>query len=407
VHTLLSRVGYPHHNLPPVIHVAGTNGKGSVIAFLRAMLEAAGHRVHVFTSPHLVRFNERVRLAGELISEDDLLAVLEECETANAGDSITFFEITTVAAFLAFARTPADVLLLETGLGGRLDATNVIERPALNVITSISRDHEQYLGSDLAGIAREKAGIMRPDVPCLTASQERKVARVLVQAAKEAGTPLVEEGKAWNVQIRGERLSYRAGEVERDLPLPRLVGKHQARNAGLAVACLDHLPGFEVPDAAIALGLRSADWPARLQHLMGGRLVELLPPGWQLWLDGGHNAAAAKIIATQARQWRDMPLHLVFGMFNTKDPAAFLKPLAGRLGALRTVTIPGEPSALPGEQLAHIARGLLFEAEPAGTVAAALEDIAAATDGPARVLIGGSLYLAGDVLRRNEEGLPT
>ncbi|MCP5367457.1 MAG: bifunctional folylpolyglutamate synthase/dihydrofolate synthase [Hyphomicrobiales bacterium] len=406
VHRLLARVGNPHDNLPPVVHVAGTNGKGSVIAFMRAALEAAGYRVHVFTSPHLVRFNERIRLAGDLIAEDALLAVLEECEAANGDEPITFFEITTVAAFLAFTRTPADVLLLETGLGGRLDATNVVDRPALTAITSISLDHEQYLGSDLAGIAREKAGIMRAGVPCLAASQERKVDRALKAAADKAGAPLVREGADWHVQVHGDHLSFRAGGATRDLPLPRLVGKHQARNAGLAVACLDRLTGFTVPDGALGLGLRTADWPARLQRLDAGALAARLPAGWQLWLDGGHNGAAAKVIANQARHWRDMPLHMVFGLLNTKDPAAFLKPLAGRVGALRTVTIPGEPAARPAEDLARVAAGLLFDAAPAAGVEAALDQIAAAAPGPARVLICGSLYLAGSVLALNGAGAP-
>ncbi len=398
IETLLGRLGHPQRRLPAVVHVAGTNGKGSVIAFLRAFLEAAGHRVHVYTSPHLVRFNERIRLAGELISDIELITMLEECETANGGDPITFFEITTAAAFLAFSRHPADLLLLETGLGGRLDATSVVERPALTVLTPISVDHQRYLGDGLEKIAGEKAGILKAGVACVVASQQRKVEKVIARRAAEQGAPLIREGKDWFV--RGGVVLSSGGKTRR-LPPPALAGAHQVHNAGLAVACLDQLGDFAVADAAIALGMKAVQWPARLQRLAGGPLVDILPDGWELWLDGGHNAAAARALARQARRWRERPLHLIFGMLRTKDPLAFLQPLAGKVNALRAVAIPGEESSLSAEETAAAAARLGIDAAAAVEIDAALQSLVDHFPGPARVLICGSLYLAGEVLREN------
>jgi dihydrofolate synthase/folylpolyglutamate synthase len=402
IETLLARLGNPEQNLPPVVHVAGTNGKGSVIAFLRAMVEAAGYRAHVYTSPHLVRFNERIRLAGKLISDDHLAAALEECEALNAGDAITFFEITTAAAYLAFSRTPADVLLLETGLGGRLDATNVIARPLLTVLTPVSLDHKEFLGDTLEKVLAEKAGILKPGVPCVFASQERKAPRLLAKKADELNVPLIAEGKDWHVRKQGgEGFIFKDGSGERTFPLPRLVGAHQVRNAGLAIACLRCMTDFDVPDAAIALGLNSVDWPGRLQLLGKGPLVDGLPEGWEVWLDGGHNAASAKTIAAQFRHWREKPLHLIFGMINSKDPVKFLQPLEGKVKSIRTLAIPGQENALSAQALADAARGLRLEAEPSVSVEAALGAITAPQNAPGRVLITGSLYLAGHVLAAN------
>jgi len=410
--SLLGRLGNPHLHLPPVVHVAGTNGKGSTIAFLRAMLEASGYRAHVYTSPHLVHFNERIRVAGQLIRDDALSALLEECETANVGDDITFFEITTAAAFLAFSRTPADIVLLETGLGGRLDATNVIDKPALTVISPVSIDHQQFLGDTLEEIAGEKAGILKSGVPCILAKQERKADKAIAARAKEVSAPLLREGKDWFVRMAGEDMVFECsfdganGSAKtRRLPLPSLSGIHQQRNAALALAALEMLPGIEVPDSAAALGLKSADWPARMQHLKHGPLIDLLPEGWELWLDGGHNAAAAKTIAKQTRQWRDKPLHLVFGMLNSKDPQDYLKALEARIGLFRGVAIPGEDNSLSAQQVCKAAITWRMDAAPSTDVAEAVTDIVAGSEKsggpPARILIAGSLYLAGTVLQAN------
>ena len=401
VETLLGDLGRPHDNLPPVVHVAGTNGKGSVIAFLRAILEAAGYRVHAFTSPHLVRFNERIRVAGTEIGDEALSVLLEECERVNAGRPITFFEITTAAAMLAFARTPADITLLETGLGGRLDATNTVKNPLLTAITPVSMDHQNFLGNTIEEIAGEKAGIMKPGIPCLVAAQTRKGARILTAKADATGTPLVLEGKDWFVLSRGQKFSYRSGETIRDLPIPSLTGKHQLRNAGHAIAVADRLQGFEISDAAIAEGLGAARWPARLQRLHRGPLAELLPEGWELWLDGGHNPAAGKVLADHTRNWRDRPLHLVFGMMTGKDPIGFLKPLESVAASLRGIPIPNENGSLPGEKAALAAEYLGIEAETAESVQAAIRSVTEKCEIPARILICGSLYLAGYILRDN------
>jgi dihydrofolate synthase / folylpolyglutamate synthase len=401
VEGLLARLGNPERDLPPVVHVAGTNGKGSTIAFMRAMLEAAGYRVHVFTSPHLIRFNERVRLAGDLIGDAALSELLIECETVNMGQPITFFEITTAAAFLAFSRTPADVVLLETGLGGRLDATNVLERPALTVLTPVSIDHKDFLGDTITDIAGEKAGILKAGVKCISAGQLKMPAKVIADRAKELNVPVLREGADWFMAKLGNDLEFRAGERRLKLPLPALAGGHQVHNAGLAVACVENLPGFKVPDGAMALGMRSVDWPARLQPLTRGPLAELLPDGWELWLDGGHNPAAGKAIAAQGGRWRDRPLHLILGMMRNKDPLQFLKPLEARAQRVRTVAIPDHANCASAEDLSDAARAWALDAAPAADVAAALKDIVTAESRPGRVLICGSLYLAGSILEEN------
>ena len=401
IERLLARLGNPERRLPPVVHVAGTNGKGSVVAFIRAIVEAAGYSVHAYTSPHLVRFNERVRLAGGDISDEALAALLEECEKANAGEVITFFEITTAAALVAFARAPADVVLLETGLGGRLDATNVVPRPALTVLTPVSIDHQHFLGETLAEIAGEKAGIVKPGVVCVSALQEDAVADVIAGRAAALGAPLVSGGRDWSVRGDGGGLVFEGGGRTRNLPPPALVGAHQTENAGLAVACVDHLPGFTVPDAALAQGMAAVEWPGRLQRLMRGPLVETLPAGWEVWVDGGHNGAAAAALAAHARHWRSRPLHLIFGILGSKDPVAFLEPLAAAAGYLKTVAIPGTVGSLDAGEAAAAGRSLGMDADAADTVAEALGAIVARETLPARVLICGSLYLVGTVLAEN------
>jgi dihydrofolate synthase / folylpolyglutamate synthase len=407
VHRLLAALDHPERRLPPVVHVAGTNGKGSTVAFLRAILEAAGHRVHVYTSPHLVRFHERIRLAGILIDDDHLAALLEECETANAGGPITFFEVTTVAAFLAFSRVPADVVLLETGLGGRLDATNVIDRPAVTAITRISYDHRQFLGESLMEIASEKAGIFKPGVPVVMADQPAADARkALNLRANAIHAPI----HAWTATPQPGGFRFDSAARTLDLPMPGLPGAHQIGNAGLALACLDHLP-LAVDEAAIRRGLASVEWPARLQRLTRGPLAQALPDGWELWLDGGHNDSAGEVLSRQAVDWSEAdgarsngarPLLLIYGMLASKDPYEFLAPLAPFAHAMRTVVIPGEEASLTAEESAEAGRTCgIADTAAADSVAAALAALVAGRNGPARVLICGSLYLAGSVLAEN------
>ena len=400
VERLLAALGDPQDSLPPVVHVAGTNGKGSTVATLRACLEAAGYRVHVYTSPHLVRFHERIRLAGQLIDEDALLAVLEECERANGDAPVTFFEVTTAAAFVAFTRTPADIVLLETGLGGRLDATNVVRLPAVTAITPISLDHQSFLGDTVALIAGEKAGILKPGVPAVIGPQPADAAGVIAARAAIIGAPLYRCGQEWHCDAATDGMRYAGRRWRLDLPLPSLPGSHQIANAGAAIACLEQLAGFLLPQHAIAAGLRAIEWPARLQHLVRGPLVDALPTGWELWLDGGHNPAAGEILADAACGWRDRPLHLIVGMLNTKDAAGFLAPLAPDVRTLEAVTIPAEENSHPAALIAVAARSLGIAAHESASVAAALGTIIG--DGePGRVLICGSLHLAGLVLADN------
>lgn len=401
IERLLAALGNPERNLPPVVHVAGTNGKGSVIAYLRSFLEAAGYKVHAYTSPHLVRFNERIRVAGELIADDDLAAVLSECEAANGGEPITFFEVTTAAALLAFSRTPADVVLLETGLGGRLDATNVIEKPALTVLTSVSLDHHQYLGDSLKDIMGEKAGILKPGVPCVVASQQRESMKILKPRAKALDVPLVLEGEDFFARTRPDGMVFEGVSGPVALPAPALVGAHQVRNAGVALACIEQLKDFSVPEAALGQGLRTVTWPARLQRLSHGPLADLLPDGWELWLDGGHNVGAAKTLSQQARAWRDKPLYLVLGMLDGKDPVGYLKALKGRVKVLRCIDIPDQPSAVGANQLAAMAETLIVDVAPSDSLHYAVKGLSVTQPGPARILIAGSLYLAGHVLAEN------
>ena len=383
-----------------LVHVAGTKGKGSTVATMRACLEAAGYRVHVYISPHLVSFHERIRLAGQLIDEEALIGLLEECERANRDAPITFFEITTAAAFLAFARTPADIVLLEVGLGGRLDATNVVRRPAVTAITPVSLDHQAFLGDTVAAIAGEKAGILKPGVTAVIAPQSDEAARVIEARAAAVSAPLYRARHEWRCEIAGARTRYEGARWRFDLPPPSLIGAHQVVNAGTAVACLEQLSGFEISAEAIADGLRHIDWPARLQLLRHGPLVDAVPPGWGLWLDGGHNPAAGEVLGDVVAGWHDRPLYLVVGMMNTKDAAGFIGPLAKHAGALWAVTIPGEKNALPAEAIAAAAASVGLRAQTADSVLAAIRDIPMHDDN-GRVLICGSLYFAGKVLAEN------
>jgi dihydrofolate synthase / folylpolyglutamate synthase len=398
---LLAALGDPHEHLPPVVHVAGTNGKGSTIAFLRAALEAAGYRVNVFTKPHLVHFNERIRLNGRLIDEAPLAALLEECERANAGQPITYFEITTAAAFLAFARTPADIVLLETGLGGRFDATNVVAAPAVAAITPVSLDHQHFLGDTVAAIAGEKAGILKPGRPAVLGPQLAEGAAVIEAHAAALGAPLFRHGREWHVEQTATGLRYRGQRWPvLDLPPPGLLGRHQYDNAGAALACLDRLEGFALAPAALARGMTNVEWPARLQHLTRGALAARLPRGWELWLDGGHNAAGGAALGAVAATWRDRPLELVFGMIKTHDARGFLRPLAPHVAGLGGVTIAGEANALTVAEAVAAARDAGIAATPRASIAEAIT-AAAASAPEGRVLICGSLYLAGRVLAEN------
>ncbi|MCU0893970.1 MAG: bifunctional folylpolyglutamate synthase/dihydrofolate synthase [Rhodospirillales bacterium] len=400
---LMADLGEPQAALPPVVHVAGTNGKGSLIAFLRAILEAAGLSVHVYTSPHLVRFSERIVVAGREIGEDALAALLEECELVNVGRPITFFEITTAAAFLAFSRTTADLTLLETGLGGRLDATNLVDRPLLTAITPVSIDHRSFLGSTITEIAGEKAGILKPGVPCVVGPQTAEAAAVIAKKADAVGAPLSRHGHEWSVREEPAGLVWEDQDSRLVLPRPALAGPHQAENAGTAVACARAL-GLVIGEDAVGEGIAGASWPARLQPLTGGRLRALLPPEWELWLDGGHNPGAGQALALQAHAWQDRPLHLVFGMLDSKDPIGFLLPLAPYVSRLVAVPVPDEPASLSPRMGIEAGEVVGLIADAATSLEGALAALARDEGPPARVLICGSLYLAGAALTANAFG---
>ncbi|MFN7267599.1 MAG: bifunctional folylpolyglutamate synthase/dihydrofolate synthase [Cereibacter sp.] len=396
VHRLLSALDHPERRIPPVIHIAGTNGKGSTLAMIRAGLEAAGQPVHAYTSPHLARFHERIRLAGTLISEPALAALLDECVTANGSDPITFFEITTCAAFLAFARTPADWTLLEVGLGGRLDATNVVAAPRLTIITPVSLDHQQYLGETVAEIAGEKAGILKRRVPCIVGPQTDEGLAVIEARAARLGVPLLAHGQHWDIGEDRGRMIYQDDSGLVDLPLPNLPGPHQIQNAGAAIAALRHL-GF---DAAVCeAAVTQAVWPARMQRLRQGPLVAAAPRA-ELWLDGGHNPAGGEALAATLARMPKRPTHLICGMLNTKDIGGYLRPLARHADSLTAVSIPGEKNTLPAEETQAAARAAGLSATTASSVQDAVDHVAGA-DPQARILICGSLYLAGQVLREN------
>ncbi|MER2519988.1 MAG: folylpolyglutamate synthase/dihydrofolate synthase family protein [Bdellovibrionales bacterium] len=447
---LLNRLGNPHKHLPPVFHVAGTNGKGSTCAFLRAMLEAAGKTVHVYTSPHLVRFHERIRIAGQLIEEEEFCWILEECASLIEPGSLTLFEVTTAAALAAFARHPADFTILEVGLGGRLDATNVIEKPLACLITRLSFDHRDYLGDTIEQIAAEKAGIMRKGVPCFAATQpDAGAMNTLIEKASEVGAFLRMADKDWHVRLnaQGDGFHYEDATQSLNLPLPSLVGEHQIANAGLAIAALQtaqpdplplvgrvreggeqqahdiHMTGLPmaplpypphegegitsvlpVGKDIIAQGLRNAEWPARLQRIGQGSLAQILPKGWELWLDGGHNDSAGEALARQAKRWEErdkLPLTLVCGMIATKRPREFMAPLAPYAQELVAIAIPNEPLSFPAQDIADEASAAgLRNIYLADSLMAALRSCVSRTPAtPRRILVCGSLYLAGKVLK--------
>jgi dihydrofolate synthase / folylpolyglutamate synthase len=396
VHRLLAALDHPEKSLPPVIHIAGTNGKGSTQAMIRAGLEAEGALVHAYTSPHLARFHERIRLAGSLISEPALAAFLDEAVAANGPNPITFFEITTVAALLAFARTKADYTLLEVGLGGRLDATNVIDRPALTVITPVSIDHQQYLGDTLPEIAGEKSGILKRGVPCIVGPQEAAGLDVIEARATKLGVPLFIYGQHWHTSQEAGRMIYQDENGLLDLPLPSLLGAHQITNAGAAIAALRY---FGKSSAACEAAVTRPEWPARMQRLRQGPLVDAAPE-IELWLDGGHNPAGGQAIGATLAAMPKRPSYLICGMLNTKDIKAYLYPLASHIQALHAISIPNEINTLSAENTRDAAISVGMRATAEADVMAALNSIKA-QDANARVLICGSLYLAGMILREN------
>ncbi|WP_412505610.1 bifunctional folylpolyglutamate synthase/dihydrofolate synthase [Roseovarius sp. SYSU LYC5161] len=394
---LLDRLGNPQDRLPPVIHIAGTNGKGSTLAMIRAGLEGAGLTCHAYTSPHLARFHERIYLAGSLISEPDLTAVLDECYAANDGEAITYFEITTCAALLAMSRVPADYALLEVGLGGRLDATNVISHPALTLITPVSLDHQQFLGDTLADIAGEKAGIIKRRIPCVVGPQADEAIEVIEDTARRLGAPLIAHGQHWHVTEEHGRLVFQDETGLRDLRRPNLPGHHQVENAGAAIAALRHL---NIGEASLEAATTRATWPARMQRLTAGPLTGAAPQA-EIWLDGGHNAAAGQALGRHLATLPERPTYLVCGMLNTKDIAGYLEPLAARAQGLTAVSIPGEANTLDAGDTAAAAAAAGLRADTAET---ALQAVCRITEQlpQARILICGSLYLAGRVLQENE-----
>jgi dihydrofolate synthase/folylpolyglutamate synthase len=409
MHRLLAALDHPERRLPPVIHVAGTNGKGSTVAYLRAILEAAGLSVHVFTSPYLVRINECFRLGrnngGVLVDDDELRGTLEHCERANKGEPVTIFEIETAAAFCLFARHPADVVLLEVGLGGRLDSTNVIEAPLAAVIAPVSMDHTEFLGNSLTAIAGEKAAIIKRNVPVVCAEQAPEAMAVIEAQAKRMRASLHAAGQQWHVSVERGRLVYQDERGLLDLAAPKLFGRHQFDNAGLAIATLRAIDAFKIGMPAFEAGIVNAEWPARMQRLVSGALVDRGPPGCEIWLDGGHNAEGGRVTAAALGDLEERvsrPLVVIAGMMANKDAGAFLANFAGLTRHIMAVPIPDRGSAMPPDRLADAARALGMRVESAASVEAALQTLSRlAYEVPPRILITGSLYLAGHVLALN------
>jgi dihydrofolate synthase/folylpolyglutamate synthase len=406
---LLADLDHPERKLPPVIHVAGTNGKGSACAFARAMLEAEGLRVHMHTSPHLVRFHERIRLAGKLIEEEELCATLLEVERVNAEQEITFFEITAAAMFLAFSRHRADACILEVGLGGTYDATNVVEAPAMTIVQPVGMDHMEFLGSDLQSIAGEKAGIIKPGVPVVVGPQVDVARDVIVARAERLRAPAFVFGQDFAARQEQGRMVYEDNDGLLDLPLPRLIGRHQIENAGVAIAALRHAGLGWGRDDAVETGLRTVDWPARLQRLTHGPLIDLAPKGAEIWLDGGHNphcAAAVSRAIADLEDKSERPLYLVAGMLATKDARGFLAPFRGLARHVVTISIPEQAASLGAGALYDAARAAGLDAAPAEDIEDAMLQLCAwsrahSKEPAPRILICGSLYLAGTVLREN------
>ena len=402
IERILRRLGSPEKRLPPVIHVAGTNGKGSLIAFMRAISEAAGLRTHVYTSPHLIRFNERIRLAGEVVRDDMLSSALDECEAANTNRPITFFEITTAIAFLLFSRIPADLTLLETGLGGRLDATNVLTKPVLTALTPISIDHVGFLGAKIAKIAAEKAAIMKDGVESVVAAQEPSVQSVISRLATDRNIVCHYQGPDWRFEDRKGLFFVQSRFRDAVFSMPRLSGVHQLQNAAQAITCLDASGVHTFLDKDIEEGLQTVNWRGRLQRLFFGPLMQKLPRGWEIWVDGGHNAGAGKILAEQARTWSDKPLFAVIGMMKTKDPDTFIAPFASHLKDIIAVGIESKnDNAIRPFELAKLLKRKGYPVKSCPNVETAVYNLTSLYKVPGRILVCGSLYLVGAILQRH------
>ena len=396
LYRLLDKLGNPQDKTPPVIHVAGTNGKGSTIAYLRSIMEAAGYKCHVYTSPHLISFNERIRLAGELIGDEYLIQILDEVCMVNAGEKITFFEITTAAAFLAFSRVPADVLLLEVGLGGLNDATNVVRDPFMTIITTISFDHVDWLGRSLPEIATQKAGIMKAGVPCVIGQQmlwaQDQVMPVFEKRAAALGCELV---SGWSVDA--DMTLHMAG-CSYEYPLPNLPGAHQCGNAGAAIVALKSQDRFKISEEAIARGLRQAEWPGRLEHITRGALAEGLPEGWQLWYDGGHNDSGGEVLGRHIESWAaDGPVHAVVGMLKSKDPTLCLGPVLPHIETLSTFSFPNGPfdqtgPSYPAEELSAVLKNHRTDVPAYASLKEAVRGVVNDSQKPGRIIVTGTLY---------------
>jgi len=402
--SLLKELGNPHLKLPPVIHIAGTNGKGSTVAFLKAIFEAAGYKTHTYTSPHLVRYNERIKILGTDISDEYLYEIIEECRIAaeKIGLNITFFEGTTVAAFLAFSKVPADIVILETGLGGRLDASNVIEKPLASIITSISLDHMDFLGSDVYQIAFEKAGIMKKNSPCIISKQYDEVYQALEQRAAEIGCETITFEYDFLVEKIADGFRYKSQQRVIDLPMPKLIGDHQLINAGNAITAAIN-SGFNISDHNIAEGLQKVEWPARLQKLISGPIVDLLPSHSEIWVDGAHNEAGSYVLSSWLRENLTLPTYLIYGTTKGRDCKVFLQNFTGLTKRIMAVPIDAEPLSYSEEHIAKIALSLDFPTSCCSSIEEAIEEIVKLESHNFRILVCGSLYLAGDVLFKNQK----
>ncbi|MDA0782382.1 MAG: bifunctional folylpolyglutamate synthase/dihydrofolate synthase [Rickettsiales bacterium] len=400
---LLEKLGNPHKKLPPVIHYAGTNGKGSTIAFSRAILEAAGYKVHVYSSPHLLNFNERITLAGNDISEPMLEQIVDLCRIKAADMRITFFEGTTAMAYLAFSQVKADIVLLETGMGGRLDATNVIDKPACTVITPISLDHTEYLGPTIPIIAGEKAGIIKQGVPCISSLQFEDAHNVIEAKAEELNAPLFSFGYDWIAEKTESGMVYKSTEGDMKLPSPALIGDHQIVNAGAAIAALKQLKGFSISDTAYAEGLKKVKWPARMQQLTSGRLIDMLPQGWEIWLDGAHNNAGANVVSCMIDDWKNKPTYLVCGFTRGRNAQEMLSHFKGKVKFVCGMLVQTEIAAQTAHVIADAAKKVGIDAKDFDSIEDAISFLPTLDRTPARIIFCGSLYLASDAMKANKK----
>jgi dihydrofolate synthase/folylpolyglutamate synthase len=399
---LLERLGNPHKKLPPVVHYAGTNGKGSTVAFSKAILEAAGYKVHVYTSPHLLNFNERIHLAGQDISDEMLAEIADECRIIAGDMRVTFFEGTTAMAYLAFSRVKADIVLLETGMGGRLDATNVIDKPACTVITPISLDHMEYLGPTVRIIAGEKAGILKSGVPCISSLQFEEAHDVIEAKAEQLGSPLFAFGYDWVSEKTQNGMVYKSQNDEIQLPAPSLIGDHQIINSGTAIAALKQLKDFKISEDAYAKGLKKAKWPARMQQLKSGKLVNILPDDWEIWIDGAHNSAGANIVACMIDDWKDKPTYLICGFSKGRNASEMLSHFVGKAKFVCGMLVQTEIAAQTSHVIADVAKNLGMPAKDFYSVEEAVDFLIKLSTEPARIMFCGSLYLASDALKANK-----